>query len=329
MASAGSRRGGEVYPRVCGGTYPSWKTNAAPSGLSPRVRGNPVQGLPRAQDGRSIPACAGEPVKGQFYRGISAVYPRVCGGTYCAAKHRSQSIGLSPRVRGNPALPTPKAQPARSIPACAGEPANGRSSDLVYQVYPRVCGGTLASMAALMRSSGLSPRVRGNLVGLIKGEGSRGSIPACAGEPRASRWPRLFPWVYPRVCGGTHQPTVGLRVSHGSIPACAGEPDEWPHRPTSIGVYPRVCGGTGFQVTSGCVSVGLSPRVRGNPVAECHIASCTGSIPACAGEPGRGSQGCRRTWVYPRVCGGTQTWHAQATTVFGLSPRVRGNLNHR
>ena len=50
-----------VYPRVCGGTIdPNVEPGDLP-GLSPRVRGNPVQeaGYPRSR--RSIPACAGEP----------------------------------------------------------------------------------------------------------------------------------------------------------------------------------------------------------------------------------------------------------------------------
>ena len=50
-----------VYPRVCGGTCSRRITGSSPSGLSPRVRGNP--GVARDRRGRvgSIPACAGEP----------------------------------------------------------------------------------------------------------------------------------------------------------------------------------------------------------------------------------------------------------------------------
>ena len=72
-----------------------------PSGLSPRVRGNPdVDGLAWRLE-RSIPACAGEP--GVFLGGIahSPVYPRVCGGTHRRRLTDAQRAGLSPRVRGN------------------------------------------------------------------------------------------------------------------------------------------------------------------------------------------------------------------------------------
>ena len=50
-----------VYPRVCGGTTLSAVMRSVLSGLSPRVRGNPVFRLNCAIGSGSIPACAGEP----------------------------------------------------------------------------------------------------------------------------------------------------------------------------------------------------------------------------------------------------------------------------
>ena len=74
--------GCSVYPRVCGGTPTSAASPARGAGLSPRVRGNleptSVLQLPRG----SIPACAGEPPRAGRWRRTSAVYPRVCGGTF-------------------------------------------------------------------------------------------------------------------------------------------------------------------------------------------------------------------------------------------------------
>ena len=51
----------EVYPRVCGGTYALLLKIWSYSGLSPRVRGNPVRHSPWLRWQWSIPACAGEP----------------------------------------------------------------------------------------------------------------------------------------------------------------------------------------------------------------------------------------------------------------------------
>ena len=69
---------------------------------------------------------------------------------------------------------------------------------------------------------GLSPRVRGNLLGQAAISGMHGSIPACAGEPYARRAAARPLWVFP---------------------ACAGEP--YLHRRELIkqsGLSPRVRG---------------------------------------------------------------------------------------
>ncbi len=70
-----------VYPRVCGGTQILPEDPYGLHGLSPRVRGNLVRTKVMIGPLRSIPACAGEPVRCRRTHGIAAVYPRVCGGT--------------------------------------------------------------------------------------------------------------------------------------------------------------------------------------------------------------------------------------------------------
>ena len=91
-------------------------------GLSPRVRGNRVQGAGIAALVRSIPACAGEPDVGSGKHIANPVYPRVCGGTSGAASRGTASGGLSPRVRGNLLHECHFVSSSGSIPACAGEP---------------------------------------------------------------------------------------------------------------------------------------------------------------------------------------------------------------
>ena len=50
-------------------------------------------------------------------------------------------------------------------------------------VYPRGCGGTSPTLNEGGQAEGLSPRVRGNHRQILVFSGSRGSIPAGAGEP--------------------------------------------------------------------------------------------------------------------------------------------------
>ena len=94
--------------------------------------------------GGSIPACAGEPPAQHGADVISAVYPRVCGGTQTIPDPPLPKRGLSPRVRGNRDTPLYRAGRAGSIPACAGEPDTRIVTLIATGVYPRVCGGTLS-----------------------------------------------------------------------------------------------------------------------------------------------------------------------------------------
>ncbi len=215
-----------------------------PSGLSPRVRGNRETGLSPCRSGGSIPACAGEPGSSRVRVGTPRVYPRVCGGTLNLVLLSASTIGLSPRVRGNPRSNTRACGRNRSIPACAGEPATPHPRHDLGGVYPRVCGGTTNAALRSVPKWGLSPRVRGNPLcrSVLKCE--RGSIPACAGEPSSPPDRFSVRRVYPRVCGGTRRGTDGRNRESGLSPRVRG------NRPASLSlclprtVYPRVCGGT-------------------------------------------------------------------------------------
>ena len=188
----------------------------------------------------------------------------MCGGTVIERCGGVLHYGLSPRVRGNHPRPRHRRTPARSIPACAGEPRKGRGWRRRAWVYPRVCGGTEIMPALIEADLGLSPRVRGNPELNARLEADRRSIPACAGEPAVCPFRGDRRWVYPRVCGGTKSNVSGRSFPVGlsprvrgnrertrqdsgrcrSIPACAGEPSRPSGQPCRSPVYPRVCGGT-------------------------------------------------------------------------------------
>ena len=150
-----------VYPRVCGGSLMRLPEGSKVIGLSPRVRGKRTPAAPLWCTGGSIPACAGEAVKGNLTGVGDRVYPRVCGGS----RRRRASIfchaGLSPRVRGKPQRNDRAAGDFRSIPACAGEASECRNHLRHLRVYPRVCGGSILLILIEDDSDGLSPRVRG------------------------------------------------------------------------------------------------------------------------------------------------------------------------
>ena len=208
-----------------------------------------------------------------------------------------------------------------------------------------MCGGTSQEINPRCECCGLSPRVRGNHDHSLHRDCAGGSIPACAGEPRATAHSQSGSKVYPRVCGGTawdalrplHAGGLSPRVRGNqaayrpvegpgrSIPACAGEPGGVLPDAGQGWVYPRVCGGTLRQPLYDLGCQGLSPRVRGN-LHPHHIRPFRHrSIPACAGEPSSSVSGTRVSKVYPRVCGGTRLRPHRRHVIRGLSPRVRGN----
>ena len=192
-----------VYPRVCGGTSGTRSGGGLCGGLSPRVRGNRRRCPGCRRSGGSIPACAGEPRRNHRSASCLRVYPRVCGGTLKRQRDIMTTLGLSPRVRGNPFAADPTIRATGSIPACAGEPIRCSTRRYPRRVYPRVCGGTTSSASGVADDSGLSPRVRGNPGWCVRRRNHLGSIPACAGEPPLPLSESLKSRVYPRVCGGT------------------------------------------------------------------------------------------------------------------------------
>ena len=193
----------EVYPRECGGTPLPRCPHIADTGVSPRVRGNPMlrSGLGKVHG--SIPASAGEPSTPCLWRRCPAVYPRECGGTeWCTVKDYL-TWGLSPRVRGNPTEATETTSHVWSIPASAGEPPRAGLPSMTRTVYPRECGGTAVASVAAVFVIGLSPRVRGNPDTRPQALQVYGSIPASAGEPTCWTGTANAGRVYPRECGGT------------------------------------------------------------------------------------------------------------------------------
>ena len=167
---------------MCGGTAIVGIPIIGKQGLSPRVRGN-----------------LSPPVQSGPYPGS---IPRVCGGTNDSWYQDAKDLGLSPRVRGNHSARSCWNVKHRSIPACAGEPADANDAIFVDGVYPRVCGGTYDS--------------------LVPGREGLGSIPACAGEPHSSFLPSKLVSVYPRVCGGTTLPDTSTPSTVGLSPRVRG-----------------------------------------------------------------------------------------------------------
>ncbi len=252
-----------VYPRPCGGNCGEIAERPFIGGLSPPVRGKPrILRLGTGLSG-SIPARAGETLSSSIIPPSIEVYPRPCGGNVMPRPHFIASQGLSPPVRGKPAIQPETEKGVGSIPARAGETDSHCSPRRLSRVYPRPCGGNTGFRLKHRAYSGLSPPVRGKPSAFRPAAGPSGSIPARAGETDEYVERNRSLMVYPRPCGGNPSGTLsghfetglsppvrgkqGTTVSAGravgSIPARAGETVARIHHPDWPGVYPRPCGG--------------------------------------------------------------------------------------
>ncbi len=261
--AAGSSACRRVHPRLRGGADLVGVAVGEVEGPSPPARGSrAVEGAPGASPG-SIPACAGEPDRARGAAPRGAVHPRLRGGALGEHGHGELAVGPSPPARGSPRGGNVARALRGSIPACAGEPSARAMWIPTSRVHPRLRGGARGAMQNLLTATGPSPPARGSQTPGGWNRRGVGSIPACAGEPRATRpWPSRRR-VHPRLRGGAARvsavaaPSAGPsppargspassaapRAAVGSIPACAGEPSCIARWRTPGWVHPRLRGG--------------------------------------------------------------------------------------
>ena len=91
----------------------------------------------------------------------------------------------------------------RSIPAYAGDPAAARAAAEPAEVYPRLRGGSNASLPHRYTYIGLSPPTRGIRQSRAASTPISRSIPAYAGDPHLLHLARRATQVYPRLRGGS------------------------------------------------------------------------------------------------------------------------------
>ena len=219
-----------VYPRPRGGTHVARHADVVVQGLSPPTRGNRSPYSPASTIRGSIPAHAGEPRTGARRAGAREVYPRPRGGTSRSASSRRARAGLSPPTRGNRPRRSSPTTISGSIPAHAGEPADGEAERARREVYPRPRGGTPGGLRHRQSAGGLSPPTRGNRSVCTPALSGQGSIPAHAGEPAVPSESHDHSTVYPRPRGGTSGTPLYMSFSLGLSPPTRGNQREGGNR---------------------------------------------------------------------------------------------------
>ena len=333
------------HPRAGGGTAYVRAFITAPSGPSPRGRGNPKRICSYQCPNGTIPARAGEPQTGRRFRRRPWDHPRAGGGTLVNVAHDNASGGPSPRGRGNLKICEYWPVTPGTIPARAGEPGSGQGDPLFGGDHPRAGGGTGGVSRFVWLRRGPSPRGRGNLVYLCLMVAGLGTIPARAGEPKTAGDGLYTNRDHPRAGGGTvpvgclapfplgpsprgrgnHVLIVVVQVLARTIPARAGEPILIAGTLRIIWDHPRAGGGTAPSATRLDIMAGPSPRGRGNHRLTINWRIFRGTIPARAGEPGSLSGMSSLLGDHPRAGGGTVGAQQHLRFQGGPSPRGRGN----
>jgi hypothetical protein len=112
----------------------------------------------------------------------------------------------------------------------------------------------------------------------------------------------------------------GATRSERAKPALPGGPE-----PGRSRGYPRLRGGALNNLLVEYEVEGPSPPARGSPPSARSPLDCTGSIPACAGEPSTRPAATRPRAVHPRLRGGAQHADVVLEGDDGPSPPARGS----
>ncbi len=169
-----------VHPRGCGEYDTSFAESRGWGGSSPRVRGIRVSWGESKNQGRFIPAGAGNTTGGREY---------------------GHNVGSSPRVRGILHRAIGYMQAYRFIPAGAGNTQRNALRRHRVSVHPRGCGEYRPAAAIAASKSGSSPRVRGiHPTHKLRRQLDR-FIPAGAGNTGRHGKREVSPPVHPRGCG--------------------------------------------------------------------------------------------------------------------------------
>ena len=233
--------------------------------------------------GRLIPAGAGNSARSAPNGTRSPAHPRGCGEQVDRPVQIFGAGGSSPRVRGTVQCGAGIRQPARLIPAGAGNRHPRADSSLPRPAHPRGCGEQSVAIKVVRPLNGSSPRVRGTVPFVEQFQNEARLIPAGAGNRSSRRWWQWSMAAHPRGCGEQARPPESPVMMSGSsprvrgtvprapclgrdgrlIPAGAGNRGGADDPPPSRPAHPRGCGEQSSGNSHRRTLDGSSPRVRG------------------------------------------------------------------
>ena len=152
------------------------------AGSSPLTRGTRIDSGQNDRFNRFIPAYAGNSCSNAPVSATILVHPRLRGELTSRGLPFMVVIGSSPLTRGTLAFDDASYSAARSIPAYAGNSAQGKARNLLRSVHPRLRGELAVVTAQRIVKSGSSPLTRGTRENSSPHEFHGRFIPAYAGN---------------------------------------------------------------------------------------------------------------------------------------------------
>ena len=190
-----------VHPRSRGEHPLPHPSSFAAYGSSPLARGTRPRGRAPARHHRFIPARAGNTCRPRTWCTSSPVHPRSRGEHSPDGEARLRAAGSSPLARGTLALRPHEADPARFIPARAGNTGSPWSRPSPRPVHPRSRGEHASRSANPPAMYGSSPLARGTHITRPGRSLPRRFIPARAGNTPRTRSSSPTAPVHPRSRG--------------------------------------------------------------------------------------------------------------------------------
>ena len=172
----------------------------------------------------SIPTPVGKPRAFSGRMRILWVYPHSCGETSSSTIPHACLSGLSPHLWGNHHGRQTGHRMRGSIPTPVGKPLSVSADTVTPEVYPHICGETIARDFVLLEAEGLSPHLWGNRFAVSGCQAFLGSIPTPVGKPVGVILCKAITRVYPHTCGETLQWFQYLYEAVGLSPHLWGNP---------------------------------------------------------------------------------------------------------
>ena len=262
-----------------------------PKSDHPRACGANVTGeVGGMRHGRIIPAHAGQTLTTDCNYPYNTDHPRACGANPIDGGEMLDASGSSPRMRGKLFRVLIRIDNRRIIPAHAGQTIVPRYPQTTFPDHPRACGANSVIAIDAIVVPGSSPRMRGKLRGVTRGENGERIIPAHAGQTPPNSPLVVFHPDHPRACGANRLISVAAACRDGSSPRMRGKPGTFKEAldgvriipahagQTNVGDaaakspsdHPRACGANCRCCNMFCTVNGSSPRMRGKRLAPPH-----------------------------------------------------------